>query len=56
MAKDKAAPEQSKSQKNSHGADSDSENEDEFHDARFPPEEEAVSYAVSTPSCIGPIY
>ncbi|KAJ9243326.1 hypothetical protein DTO169E5_2908 [Paecilomyces variotii] len=41
MAKDEAAPEQSKSQKNSHGADSDSENEDEFHDARFPPEEEA---------------
>ncbi|GAD94762.1 tetratricopeptide repeat protein 1 [Paecilomyces variotii No. 5] len=41
MAKQEAIPENRKAKKNGRGADSDSENEDEFHDARFPAEEEA---------------
>ncbi|KAL1852580.1 hypothetical protein Plec18170_005711 [Paecilomyces lecythidis] len=41
MAKEEPVPENRKAQKPGHGADSDSENEDEFHDARFPAEEEA---------------
>lgn len=44
MAKQEAVPVNSKIQKNGHGADSDSEDEDVFHEARFPPDEEAVSY------------